>query len=122
MANQDTNRRLTPSTLQKDIDAYNGLQVVQGYATVREDATPEAVQAAYEAMVVRQREETEQQALFKAAADAARLAEWDFHNRILAMKEAVRGQFGSDSDESAAVGFKKKSERRRPARRTTEPQ
>jgi hypothetical protein len=32
------------------------------------------------------------------------------------MKECVRGQFGSDSNEAQAIGFKKKSERKRPKR------
>jgi hypothetical protein len=36
------------------------------------------------------------------------------------MKEAVKGQFGSNSDEAAAVGFKKKSERKRPKKKPTE--
>jgi hypothetical protein len=36
------------------------------------------------------------------------------------MKEAVKGQFGSDSDAAQAVGFKKKSERKRPTKKKTE--
>uniref|UniRef100_B8HML8 Uncharacterized protein n=1 Tax=Cyanothece sp. (strain PCC 7425 / ATCC 29141) TaxID=395961 RepID=B8HML8_CYAP4 len=32
------------------------------------------------------------------------------------MKEAVKGKYGSDSDQAAAVGVKKKSERKRPTR------
>ncbi len=48
------------------------------------------------------------------AADAARLAEWEFHNAVLAMKEVVKGQFGSDSDEAQSIGLKKKSDRKRP--------
>ena len=117
MAIQDTNRRLTPSILQQDIDAHHGLQTVKDYKTARDEATPAALQSAYDAMLAKQREETEKQALFKAAADAARLAEWNFHNSVLAMKEAVKGQYGSDSDEAAAVGFKKKSERKRPSKK-----
>jgi hypothetical protein len=117
---QDTNRRLTPLNLRQDIDAYHGLQTINGYTTARTEATPEAIQAAYDVMLAKQREETEKEAIFKAAADVARLAEWEFHNSVLAMKEAVKGQFGSDSNEAAAVGFKKKSERKRPQRKPTE--
>jgi hypothetical protein len=117
---QDTNRRLTPLNLRQDIDSYHGLQTINGYTTARTEATPEAIQAAYEAMLAKQREETEKEAIFKAASDTARLAEWDFHNSVLAMKEAVKGQFGSDSDEAASVGFKKKSEYKRPKRKPTE--
>lgn len=120
MAIQDTNRRLTPTNLRQDIDSYHGLQTIKGYTTARSEATPEAIQTAYEAMLAKQQEETEKQAIFKAAADTARLAEWDFHNSVLAMKEAVKGQFGSDSDEAASVGFKKKSERKRPTKKATE--
>ena len=116
----DTTRRITPSNLQQDIDSYNGLKAVSGYTTARVAATPEALQKAYAEMVTRQQEETEKQALFKASADAAKQAEWEFHNAVLAMKEAVKGQFGSDSDAAQAVGFKKKSERKRPTKKKTE--
>lgn len=89
---------------------------VQGYNTTRSGATTKALQQTYQAMLTQQQSEAEQQALFKAVADAARLAEWDFHNAVLAMKEVVRGQFGSDSDQAQAVGLKKKSERKRPSK------
>ena len=57
--------------------------------------------------------------LAQASVDAARTAEWDFHNAILAMKEVVRGQFGADSNEARAIGLKKKSDRKRPVRTKT---
>ncbi|MBD2386476.1 hypothetical protein [Cylindrospermum sp. FACHB-282] len=117
MPAQDTTRRLIPTILQQDIDSYNGLKAVTGYTTARAEATPEALQKAQADMVAKQQEETEKQALFKAAADAAKQAEWDFHNAVLAMKEAIKGQFGSDSDAAQAVGFKKKSERKRPSKK-----
>ena len=69
-------------------------------------------------MQAQQEKETEMIALAKAASDNARQAEWEFHNAVMAMKESVRGMFGSDSNEAQAVGYKKKSERKRPRRRT----
>ncbi len=33
------------------------------------------------------------------------------------MKEVIRGQYGSDSDQAQAVGLKKKSDRKRPNRK-----
>jgi hypothetical protein len=116
MPNQDTSRRLSLQTINQDVDSLNGLKTVQDYQTARVDATPEALQQAYEAMLMQQRTETEKLALYRAAADAARLAEWEFHNTVLAMKEAVRGQYGSDSDQAQSVGLKKKSDRKRPVR------
>lgn len=116
MPTQDTTRRLSPQTISQDIDCFNGLGTIENYATLRTDATPESLQAAFQAMIAQQQLETERQVLYKAAADAARRAEWEFHNAVLAMKEVVRGQFGSDSNEAKSVGLKKKSERKRPAR------
>ncbi|MBD2100205.1 hypothetical protein [Leptolyngbya sp. FACHB-261] len=113
---QNTNRRLSPQLISLDIDALNGLGAIPIYTTTRAEATAEALQAAYQAMITQQQAETEKQAMYRASADAARLAEWNFHNAVLAMKEVVRGQFGSDSDQAQAVGLKKKSDRKRPIR------
>lgn len=116
MAPQNTSRRLAAQLLNQDVDALNGFHTIQGYSTQRQEATPEALQQTYQAMLAAQQAETEKLALYRAAADAARLAEWEFHNGVLAMKEVVRGQFGADSNEAQSVGLKKKSDRKRPTR------
>ncbi|MGB3616375.1 MAG: hypothetical protein WBA10_21465 [Elainellaceae cyanobacterium] len=116
MPTQNTNRRLSGTLIQQDTTAYNGLSFIRDYSTPRTQASPEVLEETYQAMLAMQQAETEQQAAYKAAVDAARLAEWNFHNAVLAMKEVVRGTYGSDSDEAQAVGLKKKSERRRPRR------
>ena len=54
------------------------------------------------------------------AAEAARKAEQDFHNAVLAMKEAVKGQFGSDGKEAVTIGLKRKSDRKLPTRKSKE--
>ncbi|CAA9580918.1 hypothetical protein AVDCRST_MAG81-3595 [uncultured Synechococcales cyanobacterium] len=113
------NRRLSPQIIDQDVDALNGLKTVSSYQTSRSEATSETLQQAYQTMLVQQQSETEKLALYRAASDAARLAEWQFHNSVLAMKEVVRGQFGSDSNEAQAVGLKKKSDRKRPTRQKT---
>jgi hypothetical protein len=116
MPTQNTSRRLSPNVISQDTDALNGFKTIEGYSTKRQAATPEALQQAYQDMLTQQQNETEKLALFRAASDAARLAEWEFHNTILTMKEVVRGQFGTDSNEAQAVGLKKKSDRKRPTR------
>jgi len=113
------NRRLSPQIIDQDVDALNGLKTIPSYQTSRSEATSETLQQAYQTMLVQQQNETEKLALYRAASDAARLAEWQFHNSVLAMKEVVRGQFGSDSNEAQAVGLKKKSDRKRPVRQKT---
>ncbi|MGG6238376.1 hypothetical protein ACQ4N7_07015 [Nodosilinea sp. AN01ver1] len=111
-------RRLASKTLGADVDSLNGLGTVEGYIPVRTDTSPEKLRARLETMQVMQQKETELQAMAKAASDAARQAEWEFHNSILGMKEAVRAQFGPDSNAAQAVGYKKKSEYKRPRRRS----
>jgi hypothetical protein len=119
MITSNTNRRLSPQIINQDIDSLNGLKTIPSYQTSRSEATSETLRQAYQTMLVQQQNETEKLALYRAASDAARLAEWELHNAILAMKEVVRGQFGSDSDEAQAVGLKKKSDRKRPTRQKT---
>jgi hypothetical protein len=112
----DTTRRLPPDTITQDIQALNGLKAIKGYQTIRPETSLDSLQLAYQAMLLQQQLLTERQASYKATADAAKQAEWAFHNAVLAMKEAVRGQYGSDSNEVQAVGFKKKSNRKRPVK------
>ncbi|MDX2097726.1 MAG: hypothetical protein SFW36_08105 [Leptolyngbyaceae cyanobacterium bins.59] len=119
MSLQNTNRRLTTRQLTQDIDSLNGFRTIADYSTKRPEATPERLQQTYQAMLVSQQLETEKLALYRAASDAARLAEWEFHNAVLAMKEVVRGQFGVESNEAQAIGLKKKSDRKRSIRRKT---
>ncbi|WP_414575030.1 hypothetical protein [Anabaena sp. CCY 9402-a] len=117
MPNQDTTRRLRLQIISQDVTSFHGLQTISTYDTTRADASVANIQQAYQVMLTQQQIETEKLALYRAAVDAARLAEWEFHNAVLAMKEVVRGQYGSDSDQAQAVGLKKKSNRKRPIRR-----
>ncbi|MEO0406535.1 MAG: hypothetical protein AAF289_04210 [Cyanobacteria bacterium P01_A01_bin.135] len=116
---QNTSRRLSGRTLKSDIESYNGFSYIKDYLPPRPDATPEALQNAYRAMTTAQQREAEHKAAHKAATDAARLAEWTFHNSVLALKDGVRGQYGPDSNEAQAIGLKKKSEHRRSRRPAT---
>ncbi|MBD2616483.1 MAG: hypothetical protein RMY62_017775 [Nostoc sp. ZfuVER08] len=117
MTTQNTTRRLRPLLISEDVSSWHGLQTISTYETNRGDASAAKLQQAYQAMLAQQQAETEKQTLYRAAADAARLAEWEFHNAVLAMKEVVRGQYGLDSDQAQAVGLKKKSEYKRPSRK-----
>ncbi|WP_375512026.1 hypothetical protein [uncultured Nostoc sp.] len=117
MPTQDKTRRLASQLISQDITSLHGLQTISSYNTTRADASVANLQQAYQAMLVQQQAETEKLTLYRAATDAARLAEWEFHNAVLAMKEVVRGQYGSDSDQAQAIGLKKKSERKRPNRK-----
>lgn len=56
-------------------------------------------------MLAKRQKENELQAMIKTASDAARQAEVEFHDMVMAMKESVRGQFGPNSDEAQAIGL-----------------
>jgi hypothetical protein len=44
--------------------------------------------------------------------------EWEFHNIIPGVKEQVIAQFGKNSNQVQALGFKKKSEYKAPRRKS----
>ena len=112
MTTVDFSRRVSAKTIGADIDSFHGMSTIQDYNPVR-GATQKAIQAAYDEMLAKQQKETEQMAMVKTATDAARLAEVEFHDLVQTMKETVRGQFGPNSDEAQAVGYKRKSEYKR---------
>jgi hypothetical protein len=49
-------------------------------------------------------------------ARAAVAAGWDLHNGMLDVKVQVAAQYGTNSDQVASLGLKKKSERKAPVR------
>ena len=118
MTTLNFSRRLSAKTISADVNAYHGLSAISKYISTRPEASAKSIEQAYDNMIARQKKEIELTATMKGAADAARQAEVEFHAAVLAMKESVRGQFGPDSDEAQAVGYKKKSEYKRPRRRS----
>ncbi len=113
----DTTRRLAPKRIRQDVQSFHSLSTVANYAPLRDEATEAGLEQRYQAMVESQRQETEAEIQLKASRDRARLAEWEFHEAVLAMKQTVLGQFGPNSDEIQALGYKRKSLRKRNRRR-----
>ncbi|MGC1218889.1 MAG: hypothetical protein WA883_15560 [Phormidesmis sp.] len=118
MTTVNFSRRIPQKRISADIDAYHGLGTVTGYIPTRVEATGKNLKVTYDQMVAKQKRETELEAMIKSAADAARQSEVEFHDAVIAMKESIRGQFGSNSDEAQSVGYKKKSEYKRPRHRS----
>ena len=116
----DTTRRLAPKRIQQDVRSFQSLSTVANYAPMRDEATEAGLQQRYQAMVESQRQETEAEVQLKASRDRTRQAEWEFHEAVLAMKQSVLGQFGPNSDEIQALGYKRKSLRKRNRRRNSE--
>ncbi|MER3432988.1 MAG: hypothetical protein C4288_06035 [Leptolyngbya sp. ERB_1_1] len=89
-----------------------GLDTIPSYSTERSEATLEVIRSAYERMVKLQNLETKQAEAARDTAIAARQAEVDFHKSIVAMREVVRGKYGSDSLEARNVGLVRTSDRK----------
>lgn len=116
MTTQNTNNRLSPTVLNVDQDIFQSLQTIIDYTPQRQEAAIAQIELNQAEMLKLQNVETQLKAQYRAALDAARQAEWKFHNAILEAKNAVVAQFGADSSEAQTVGRKKKSAYKRPVR------
>lgn len=105
-------KRLSRQILKNDTHSMTGLDTVPNYSTERREATLEAIRYAYETMVKLQNLETEQAEAARATAIATREAEIAFHKSVVAMREVVRGKYGSDSLEARSVGLIRTSDRK----------
>src|SRR2546423_2320758 len=116
MAKNQT-RRVLSAQLAADREAFDALQGIENYAPANPVYTTEAIKTLRDRLDEAQREATQAQAEADAKRDAETAAAWDFHNAMLGAKVQVEAQFGSNSDQVASVGLKKKSEYKSPTRR-----
>ena len=114
---KNQNKRLVPSFIQADADSYTAWLGITTYAPANTAYAKIAVTAKYTAFKSAQDAELAAQVAVATARDAAAAAEWEFHNTVLAVKEQVIAQYGKSSDQAQAMGLKKKSEYKSPARK-----
>jgi hypothetical protein len=115
---KNESRRIRPAVLAGDDDAFASVQALTGYAPANSDFSTQSLTAAHAEMVSAQTAEAQADAALATARDAATAKEWDYHNKIVGMRDSVAAQFGRDSGEVQAVGRKRESERKTPGRRT----
>ncbi len=113
-------KRLTPKRLQMARDITAAIQQMPGF-TGDADHSPAAISTAEGQVDTDRDSEVQTKNAADTARDRAAASEQEFYNRVLRVREMVVGQFGSSSDQAAAVGLKKKSERKRPKRTTPSP-
>lgn len=112
------NHRLPADYLQASRNALIGIQSLPDYAPYNGACSVAALAELGHAMdEARQAEVRAQQAL-ATARNAAQQAEWALYDGILAARAQVIAQYGPDSHAVQLLGLKRKSERRRPVRRT----
>lgn len=110
--------RIRSVVLQSDNSTLIALEALPDYAprnakhsVVSAKAARDKVQTAH-ARIQRLRAE------LAAALDAAAVDESDYHEIITGAKTEVLAQYGPNSDEYASLGLKKKTEHKRPVRKT----
>ena len=111
-------RRLTPPVIATDKQAHAALQAIAGYAPANPAFSLVNLQNLREQMDTEQASEAEKQAAAMTARDVATAAEWAYHNALLGAKEQVIAQFGKDSAQVQALGLKRKSEYKKPTKKT----
>ncbi len=113
--------RVAATTLQADVDALRGLKMIRDYHPTKPDYAVDAVTATHQRMLDAEEADVQAQASASAARDAAIAAQWAFHNTMLGVKSQVKALYGDDSDQIAALGLKKKSDRKAPTKSTKPP-
>lgn len=109
---------LPQATIETDRASLLALRKLTDYAPPNPAARVEALNAIEARLRAAEEAEVLATNAQAAARDARIAAGWELHNAILVAKSAVTCQYGSSSDAVRALGLKKKSDYRRPARRT----
>ena len=117
MAKNET-QHLRPVLLEADERTGMAIRGLRDYRPFDPAFSLDAFEAAHAEMQSTREAKVIARNALDAARDAAVAAQWDYHNGILAAKDHVVGQFGANSDQVAALGLKKKSERKAPVRKS----
>jgi len=118
MAQKDSRiRRLTPKRVAINKDGLIAVKRLKNYAPQRQEFSHLNLKTLEEAMAKAHEEEIAAKNAYDKARDAAVAMEWEMHDFFQGAAEAVLGQFGSNSDEYASLGFKKKREYKKTAPR-----
>ena len=118
MAKDEAIERVRPKVLKEDRDNLDTIQGFGDYKPARQEFALSVLEADRAALDSASAAEVQAEGVWKGARDTLAAAEWKFHNDILGAKDQVTGQYGDNSNQIQALGLKKKSERKRPARKS----
>jgi hypothetical protein len=118
---KNENKRITQKILSADIEAYQALLNVTSYKPSNDKYALDKITASFAGMGTSQTEETQTAATAAEKKDAAIADEWTFHNNMLGVKIQVEAQFGNDSPQLQALGLKRKSDYKTPAKKKVKP-
>lgn len=113
MSNVSENTRVSPKQILKDIESYHALCTLTDYKANNPANSREAADAAYKRLREAEQNAVATQVAAAAGADALAAARRDIHDVILGAKNEAKALYGPSSDQVAALGLKKKSEKAR---------
>ena len=105
-----TRKRLPADVLQEDLETFAAFLALDDYAPANMQFAAARVKGVKDAMAESQTAEIQILAAANAKRDATIQYEQDFHQLILGIKDQVKAQYGSNSNELQSLGLKKKSE------------
>jgi hypothetical protein len=111
-------RRLAQDDIQADRTALLAIRELREYSPHNPAISTETLISLEAALLRAQQEELRLRNNLDAARDTTTAAAWSLHNAILGAKAQVIAQYGYNSNAVQSLGLKKKSERRRPVRRS----
>lgn len=117
MADKKT-RQLTQDELQDDLDSFAGLEGIDGYDPTNPLYTTANGLALKTTMQASEALEIQKYNEWQAQRDKKVGDQWAFRDFMRNARVQVKAQFGEDSDEVAATGMKKKSEYKKPKKKT----
>jgi hypothetical protein len=118
---KNENIRIAQKVLSADIEAYQAFQNIAGYKSANEKYESGKITASFGNMQASQTEEVQTAATAAEKKDTAITDEWTFHNNMLGVKIQVAAQFGDDSPQLQALGLKRKSDYKQPAKKKVKP-
>jgi hypothetical protein len=115
--NKTEAKRLEPAKLQKANDGLTALGQISDYNPQRKEYGGDKIKGLTDVLKLTGEAEIAAKNNLDKARDAASKAEWAVYDFMHGAAEQVQGQYGSDSDEYASIGYKKKSQYKKPAAR-----
>ena len=111
-------RPLSADVLQADIDRITALKAIEGYAPINPADSLAALTDLQTRVSAAEDREFHLANSYAAARDDTVDLQHERHDRVKSAKNQVRAQFGDDSNQVAAIGLKKSSERKPPKRQS----
>lgn len=114
-------KRLRATIVAADLAAVTALRDIADYRPHNPNYATDVVTAQAQTLQQAREHEARMERALAAARSASQQAEWALHESMLGVKTEVIAQFGPNSEQVKALGLKKRSEYKRPSRRTASP-